>query len=236
MQQINDTLVIQMLVALQESPYITAATIIAVSLMTIFQKNLVLLVKHFFFRGKAAMLNTQPIFILKNHDVFNALIRASNEVKVMKFYTHKEYDKVKSRMCYDFTKHKAHHCKLHMIRVINTKDIDTMPIDALRSLITESQNMMHNDYIAAIRADWLDRGIDSSDVDHVVYLFEKFRYDVVNSFDHRITSVFGSGFHKTNFEIVLAIYDMWAMGVDLLPRDMNTTFESLNGKFQNIKY
>jgi hypothetical protein len=29
---------------------------------------------------------------------------------------------------------------------------------------------------------------------------------------------------------------MWAMGIDLLPRDMQTTFESLNGKFKNLKY
>jgi len=26
------------------------------------------------------------------------------------------------------------------------------------------------------------------------------------------------------------------MGIDLLPRDMSTTFESLNGKFKDIKY
>ena len=29
---------------------------------------------------------------------------------------------------------------------------------------------------------------------------------------------------------------MWAMGVDLLPKDMQTTFENLNGKFKDIKY
>jgi len=26
------------------------------------------------------------------------------------------------------------------------------------------------------------------------------------------------------------------MGIDLLPRDMQITFEGLNGKFKNIKY
>ena len=35
---------------------------------------------------------------------------------------------------------------------------------------------------------------------------------------------------------MLAVLEMWAMGIDLLPRDMSTTFESLNGKFKDIKY
>jgi len=35
---------------------------------------------------------------------------------------------------------------------------------------------------------------------------------------------------------VLAIFDMWAMGIDLLPKDMQTTFENLNGTFKDIKY
>jgi hypothetical protein len=29
---------------------------------------------------------------------------------------------------------------------------------------------------------------------------------------------------------------MWAFGIDMLPRDMQTTFETLNGRFKKIKY
>jgi hypothetical protein len=29
---------------------------------------------------------------------------------------------------------------------------------------------------------------------------------------------------------------MFAMGIDLLPKDMQTTFEALNGKFKKINY
>ena len=69
-----------------------------------------------------------------------------------------------------------------------------------------------------------------------MHLFEKFRYDVVNSFDHRIAAAFGSGFNRTNFDIMLSVFEMWAMGIDLLPKDMKTTFESLNGTFKSINY
>jgi hypothetical protein len=59
---------------------------------------------------------------------------------------------------------------------------------------------------------------------------------VVSSFDHRIAATFGSGFNRTNFDIMLEVFSMWAMGIDLLPRDMQITFENLNGRFKNIKY
>ena len=95
---------------------------------------------------------------------------------------------------------------------------------------------MHRDYVSNVRELWLSKGIPEDDVQHVIHLFETFRYDVVASFSHRIESIFGSTFHRNNFEKVLAVYNMWAMGIDLLPRDMQVTFEGLNGKFKNIKY
>ena len=138
-------------------------------------------------------------------------------------------------MCLDFTKSKSEHCTKHMKRVLNTKSIDTMTSDELQHIITESQNEMHSDYIAAVKRLWLSKDIKVEDVDHVIFLFEKFRFDVVSSFSHRIKAIFGSSFHETNFDKMLAVFDMWAMGIDLLPRDMHTTFENLNRLVEQIK-
>ena len=176
------------------------------------------------------------IIELENHDIFSTLVRVRNEVANLKFYTHGEYDKVKTRMCYDFTKHKSIKCSARMLDIIRTKDIDTMDRDELKKLILDEQNYMHREYIKAIRIEWDLKGVNPQDVDYVIHLFEKFRYDVIVSFEHRINSIFGSTYNKDNFSIMLAILEMWAMGIDLLPRDMSTTFESLNGKFKDIKY
>lgn len=173
---------------------------------------------------------------LENHDIFSTMIRVRNEVANLKFYTHGEYDKVKTRMCYDFTKHKTLKCSVRIIDILRIRNIDTMDRDQLKRLILDEQNAMHTDYIKAIRIEWDLKGVESSDVDYVVHLFEKFRYDVVVSFEHRINSIFGSTYNDNNFQLVLAVLEMWAMGIDLLPKDMQTTFESLNGKFKDIKY
>lgn len=176
------------------------------------------------------------IIQLENHDIFSTLVRVRNEVANLKFYTHGEYDKVKTRMCYDFTKHKSIKCSSRMLDIIRTRDIDNMDRDRLKKLILLEQSEMHREYIKSIRIEWDLKGVDSKDIDYVIHLFEKFRYDVIVSFEHRINSIFGSTYNKDNFSLMLAVLEMWAMGIDLLPRDMQTTFESLNGKFKDIKY
>ena len=173
---------------------------------------------------------------LSNHDIFNTLIRVKNEVANMKFYTHGKYDKVKSKMCFDFTKYKTEICRDRMESLLKTRNIDKINKDKLKRIILEEQNLMHEEYIRAIIKDWSYKGIGQTDIDYIIQLFEKFRYDVVVSFEHRINSIFGNSYNETNFGLMLAVFEMWAMGIDLLPRDMQTTFESLNGKFKDIKY
>ena len=230
----SDEIMIKMIEAI-ENPILLTNALVFVVFITVYRRDLVNLFKRVVLKD-TVVPKTKKIEYLKNHDVYDALKRVTNEVKIMKFYTHGKFDKVKTKMCYDFTRYKATHCTIRMKGMLDTPNIDNLPKDCLRALVTKTQNEMHIDYINAIRNDWLGRGIPTEDVEHVVHLFEKFRYDVVNSFDHRITSIFGSGYHQNNFSIILGVYDMWAMGVDLLPKDMQTTFENLNGKFKDIKY
>ena len=172
---------------------------------------------------------------LINHDLFNTFDRVKLEVKNMKFYTHGKYDPVKSKMCCDFTNFKTEVCYQRFEELLEI-NLDTMNVDELKSLILKEMNNMHVNYIEKITTHWLSKGISNEDVNYIVELFEKFRYDVVQSFSNRIDAIFSASYHDTNFKRILACYDMFAMGVDLLPKDMQTTFESLNGKFMNISY
>ena len=187
-------------------------------------------------KSKKKENRTPLVAELRNHDIFNTLKRIDYEVKSMKFYTDKKFDRVKTAMCYDFTKYKVKHCGLLMMEIAETTGIDSMNKDKLKAFIIENQMQMHTNYIKEIRKHWANKDIPDNDVDYVLRLFDSFRYDVIKSFDHRITSIFGASYYDSNFSILLAVFDMWAMGIDLLPRDMQTTFESLNGKFKNLNY
>jgi len=230
----NDKVIIKLIESIGD-PYLLFITLITSIICVIFKNNIAIFANKYFFKFFHSK-DRRAIKDLKHHDVFNTLDRAVYEVKIQKYYTDKEYDAVKTRMCYDFTKNKSISCGRLMRRFVDRKDVDYMRIDSLKNLIINLQNEMHTDYIKSTTDLWLTKGIDEKDVRHVVHLFEKFRYDVVSSFSHRIEAIFGSSFHKNNYERVLAIFDMWAMGIDLLPKDMQTTFENLNGTFKDIKY
>ena len=153
----------------------------------------------------------------------------------MKFYTHGQYDVIKSKMCKDFVNYKIKICTIGFKDILKVNIEDITP-DAFKKHIIDAQNKMHVDYINAIREDWRGRNISEDNIRYVVELFETFRYDVVKAFEYRINSIFSSTSHTNNTRRLLAIFEMWAFGIDILPRDMHTTFETLNGIFKEIDY
>jgi len=213
-----------------EGGIITAFLILGLSFMWIFKKNIpkwvntVLSVKY--------KLTIQS---LEHHDVFNTCARVEKKVSFMKFYTHGEYDVSKSKMCKDFVKYKIKVCSESFADILK-QDIESMKSDEFKMFIIETQSQMHIDYIEAIEKDWRGKGISEEDIKYIIELFEKFRYDVVKAFEYRINSIFSTTSHKNNTRRLLAIFEMWAFGIDMLPRDMRTTFENLNGRFKEINY
>lgn len=179
---------------------------------------------------------SRKIILLRDHDVFTSLDRARNEIQNVDFFTAKKFDMSKTRMCSDFADRKTRVCADHMKSLIKLKDIDFMSKARLKRVIIKAQNDMHTEYIKEIKAIWLDAGISNKDVEYVIRMFERFRRPVIHAFEYRINSIFGSTFSGSNFDIMLAICEMWAMGIDLLPDDLSQTFENLNGRFQNIDY
>ena len=213
-----------------ESSLVSALVILSLSFMWIFKKNIPIWVNTFL-----SVKHKLTIKSLEHHDVFNTCSRVEKEVSFMKFYTHGEYDISKSKMCKDFTKHKIKICSESFNNILKD-DIEKMKPDEFKMYIIEAQTQMHIKYIGDIVDEWREKGISEDDIKYVIELFEKFRYDVVKAFEYRINSIFSTTSHKNNTRRLLAIFEMWAFGIDMLPRDMQVTFETLNGRFKEINY
>jgi len=213
-----------------EGGLITALVILVLSFMWIFKKNIPTWVNNIF-----KVKDKLNIKSLEHHDLFNTCVRVEKEVSFMKFYTHGEYDITKSKMCKDFVKYKIKVCSESFNNILKD-DIEKMKSDEFKMYIIDTQTQMHIKYIGAIVDEWRGKEISEDDIRYVVDLFEKFRYDVVKAFEYRINSIFSSTSHKNNTRRLLAIFEMWAFGIDMLPRDMQVTFETLNGRFKEINY
>ena len=222
--------ILKVLVENSESGLISSLVILVLSFMWIFKKNIPSWVNIFL-----SVKNKLTIKSLEHHDVFNTCARVEKEVSFMKFYTHGEYDISKSKMCKDFVKYKIKVCSESFNNILKD-DIEKMDSDQFKMYIIEAQTQMHVKYIDAIVKEWREKGISEEDIKYVIELFEKFRYDVVKAFEYRINSIFSTTSHKNNTRRLLAIFEMWAFGIDMLPRDMQVTFETLNGRFKKIKY
>ena len=177
----------------------------------------------------------QDIKSLKSHDIFPTLERVKREALFLKFFSHGKYDETKSRMSSDFVKFKCDVCYEKFESFLDN-DFSKLSSDELKQLILSSLWNMHEIYIDKIRTHWLSKGISKEEVDYVIELFEVFRHGVVLGFQHRTEAIFSCEHYETHFSKILACYNIYAFGIDLLPKDLQDTFEAINGKFANIKY
>lgn len=213
-----------------EGSLISSLVILVLAFMFLFKKEIPVWINRVL-----SLKNKLTINSLQHHDLFNTCVRVEKEVSLMKFYSHGQYDIIKSKMCKDFVKYKIKICTKGFEDILKV-NIEGITPDAFKKYIVDAQNKMHVDYINAIREDWRGRNISEDNIKYVVELFETFRYDVVKAFEYRINSIFSSTSHTNNTRRLLAIFEMWAFGIDILPRDMHTTFETLNGIFKEIDY
>lgn len=177
----------------------------------------------------------QDIKSLKSHDLFSTLQRVKQEAMFLKFYSHGAFDETKSRMCTDFVKFKSDVCNEKFDEFLN-HDFTKLSSDELKRLTLSSLWNMHQIYIDKIKTNWLSKGIKKDDVDYVIQLFESFRYPVIIGFQHRVDAIFSCEHYDNHFKKILACYNIFSFGIDLLPKDLQDTFEAINGKFSNIKY
>lgn len=209
----------------------------------IFILVLIVVVFYYFHKPISAWLTSlikpkekvQDIKSLKSHDIFSTLQRVKQEAMFLKFFSHGKYDETKSRMSGDFVRFKCEIC-YDKFQTFLDHDFSKLSSDELKQLILSSLWNMHSKYVNEIKNHWIDRGIEKKDVDYVIELFELFRHGVVVGFQHRVEAIFSCEHYDSHFKKILACYNIFAFGIDLLPKDLQDTFESINGKFANIKY
>ena len=208
-------------------PYLLFIVIIFGILVYYFHKDISKLI------GKKEV--KEDIKALKSHDLFTTLDRVKNESSFLKFFSHGKFDETKTRMSADFVRFKCLVCYEKFSEFLDN-DLDNVNSSELKRLILSELWSMHNENIRQIKEHWIEKGIEKNDVDYVIELFERFRHDVVMSFQYRVDAIFSCEHYDNNFKKILASYSTFAFGIDLLPKDLQDTFETINGKFADIKY
>ena len=177
----------------------------------------------------------QRIASLHKHDIFQVIESTRGACKHTKFYTSKKFDSTKTSMFVDFMNFKLDSIAKGFGDLIDRTN-DFKDNTELKNAIVDTMGKIIVEYTEQTRIHFYKKGIPVEDADMAVDTFEKWRLDTVTSVGGRIQGVFSSNFHKTKYENLLAVLELVSMAIALIPKDGVGAFNSINGKFKDIKY
>jgi hypothetical protein len=219
------------------SPLLTSVIILWVFTIVAFRKAFAEKVKNFewnkLFGRKKRM---KKIELLKDHDLFNVIERVKGQVRLKKFYTSGKFDKVKSKMFYDFLAIYLNRTRDMYKDFLLNPALSEMGSDSLKAEVFTLMNESRKASSEEVIKKFLDKNLNPDDVDYVVMLFEQWRNETYEAVNTRISGIFSSDFHSTNFERLLACFEILSMSIGLITKDGFESFEKLNGRFQHLNY
>jgi hypothetical protein len=104
--------------------------------------------------------------------------------------------------------------------------------DAVKNALTN----IVKDYTQKATAKFLKKGLTSDQAEHVINMFNTWHDDTLKSVISRTDSILENNFYSSNFQKLVAVYEVIAMASELTLSDGVKSFEKLNGYFKNIDY
>jgi len=173
---------------------------------------------------------------LKFHDLFNVIEDVRSSVKFKRF----PGDDNKTKVFHDFIDimlDTINHNLAELIEEIDSLDkLRNVKRDELKSIIMNKLTFLVAAYCREAKDHFLSHGLSFEDSKYIVDLFEEWRGETRKSINDRINAIFASSFHQTNFDRVLAVYEIISVSVSLIPKDGVKSFEQMNGRLKNVNY
>ena len=175
------------------------------------------------------------IRLLQYHNMFQVIEEVRNQLKHQKFYCDKELDSTKTAMFVDFMNFKLDAVRDSFLNLIEKAET-SKDNDMLKNQVFDAIYGSIEIYTKQTEIHFVRKGVPYDDAVYTVELFERWRLDTVGAIGKQISSIFSSNYHKTKFENLLAILEIISIAIALIPKDGVSAFNSMNGKFMQIKY
>lgn len=221
------------------SPLMSFLIILWIATIVVFRKAFADRVKKFDFRKINIFKKRKElkeIELLKDHDLFNVIERVRSEVKLKKFYTSGEYDRVKTKMFIDFMEFYLTATRDSYKEFLKNQELTNYSTDELKTHVFTLLNESRKSSAKQTMAHFLHKGVSIEDNHYIINLFEQWRHETHQAVEARISGIFSSDFHFDNFEKLLACLEILSMSIDLIPKDGKESFEKMNGRFKDLSY
>lgn len=171
---------------------------------------------------------------LEKHDLFVSDIPSYRDYRY-DFYTHGQLDETKSKIFTDFLNVKMDSTKDNMLK-ISKKAKDEMSRVDLKNHINKCFNSCNECLENNLETLFITNGLTQEMSKVIIYKFYAVRRKAMERYNRRIDSIFACDFYESNFQIILAVYEVVAYEMDDIIEDSIQTFKEINGLFLNLEY
>lgn len=170
---------------------------------------------------------------LKMHDMFS-------ELDSYKTYTHtfKSYhvvDETKTKVFKDFLNIKIENTAENIMSISQEAN-SKMSKATLKHLVHAAFNTCNLTLDKKLEDHFISKGLTKDTARVVIDKFFVIRQEAMERYERRIESIFACPFYETNFQLILAVYEMVAFELDDIIKHTVRTFESVNGLFFELEY
>ena len=182
------------------------------------------------------ILNKQrkPITELKYHRLFQVVEQVEKRVEGIQFITHGEIDKVKTMLMNILIQEKLTSVKRVFTDFLDDSELRVCSGNALRAKVATSLRGLVGNYNDNSRDLFVDVGVSEEDASYLIDAYEEYRLDLVNGFLESLDDISTNDDYSSNYDKINAIYELVALSIYLIPKDVRIALDSVNGRF--IKY
>ena len=187
-------------------------------------------------REIAKILNKQkkPITELKYHRLFQVVEQVGKRVEGINFITHGEVDKVKTMLMNVLIQEKLTNVSIVFTDFLDDAELRVCSGNALRAKVATSLRGLVGNYNDSARDLFVDIGISEEDAVYLIESYEEYRLDLVNGFLESLDDISTNDDYSSNYDKINAIYELVALSIYLIPKDVRIALDSVNGRF--VKY
>jgi hypothetical protein len=214
-------------------------TIIAISSLFIFtfKSSIKKMIENFrindVFKAEKKVSFKYKIEDLINHDVFSILEIRKKDISE-KFYTHDEFDEVKTKVFQDFVKLKMNSTIYNLERIIKEYS-NEMNEAELKTHIVSCFLDCNDDLGDRLRNHFKLKKISETKANILMTTFLEVRRETMEIYLEAIERVFASPFYETSFQKINAVLESVAFESKNMISTISKTFHTVNGIFKEIK-
>ena len=200
-----------------------------------FKKTISSKIKNFRFNGIGSSKPKNKISKLAFHRFFNVCDQVERKILSMSFITHGEIDRIKTKMMHKLIQLKCVSMKKRFSELLLSKDIDSWDAYKLQHKFKSTLMEVVEEYNHQALMLYIEWGISQEDAKFLIETYEDYRYTMVEGFVDSVDSVLMNNDYSNNFDKVNTLMELCSLAIHVIPRDVRSSFEAVNGRFAKYK-